>query len=70
MIVAPGHVFAMGDNRDNSNDSRFWGTVPPELVQGKAWAIQWSKSPVAIRWNRINMHVHPPAPPRSANIER
>jgi signal peptidase I len=38
-VVPPGHIFAMGDNRDNSNDSRVWGSVPLENVKGKALFI-------------------------------
>jgi len=40
--VPPGHYFCMGDNRDNSNDSRFWGTVPASYVKGRAFMIYWS----------------------------
>jgi signal peptidase I len=43
--VPTGKIFAMGDNRDNSNDSRFWGSVPLELIEGKVMFIQWSIAP-------------------------
>ncbi len=42
VTVRPGHFFAMGDNRDNSSDSRYWGQVPFELLKGKALFIWYS----------------------------
>jgi signal peptidase I len=42
LVVPPGSYFAMGDNRDNSSDSRFWGLVPRENIIGKPWVIFWS----------------------------
>ena len=42
VTVPPDHYFVMGDNRDNSQDSRYWGFLPRELVKGKSLIIYWS----------------------------
>jgi len=45
MRVPQGQIFALGDNRDESNDSRFWGTVPIANVKGRALLVYWSAPP-------------------------
>lgn len=42
LLVPEGNYFCLGDNRDNSRDSRYWGTVPASLVKGKAMLVYWS----------------------------
>lgn len=42
LVIPPGHYFAMGDNRDHSLDSRYWGLVPAENIMGQPLFIAWS----------------------------
>jgi signal peptidase I len=55
-VVVPEHsLFVMGDNRDQSYDSRFWGFVDLKAVKGKALIIYWSwdRENFEVRWHRI-----------------
>jgi signal peptidase I len=64
VTVPEGHYFMMGDNRDNSEDSRYWGFMPRSYVKGKALFVYFSfGDPAAgitnsVRWNRLLHQIH------------
>jgi signal peptidase I len=62
VTVPEGYYFAMGDNRDNSQDSRWWGFLSRDYIKGKALMVYWSYEPengsvtsflTGTRWNRL-----------------
>jgi signal peptidase I len=57
VVVPPGQLFMMGDNRDYSMDSRFWGFLDMKKIKGNAFIIYWSwdRDRFRPRWGRIGM---------------
>ncbi|ADH86979.1 signal peptidase I [Desulfurivibrio alkaliphilus] len=57
--VGPDELFTLGDNRDNSHDSRFWGMVETTALRGKAFVLYWSwdHEETGVRWNRLGQRI-------------
>jgi len=60
ITIPDGKLFVMGDNRENSMDSRFWGLLDIEKVKGRAFVIYWSwdRTNFKVRWRRLGMNIH------------
>lgn len=67
LVVPDGNYFVLGDNRDNSLDSRYWGFVPDSLLKGRPFVIYYSFAPdtvngmawlTHIRWQRLGERIH------------
>jgi signal peptidase I len=66
IVVPPGRFFVLGDNRDNSEDSRYWGFVDREEIRGQPWRVYYSLAPSLgaprswferVRWDRLGSSI-------------
>ena len=66
IVVPPGRLFVLGDNRDNSEDSRYWGFVDRDEIRGQPWRVYYSLAPSIgaarswferVRWDRLGASI-------------